>query len=88
MHCLQYSLRRELFKLKNRGTAQNRVENAEIGVLRGGGYEGDLAVFYKFQQGLLLALVEILDLIQIEQNSLSTVDARGFCKNLFRAPSL
>ncbi len=59
----------EGLKLKNGGAAQNCVEHIEIRVLRGGGNQGDLAVFDVLQQGLLLLFVEGLDLIQVQQHS-------------------
>ena len=61
--------RRDGLELKHRGAAENGVKHAEIGVFRGGGDEGDPPVLDKFQQGLLLFFVEILDLVQIEQHA-------------------
>ena len=64
----QHVRRREGLELKDRAAAEQGVEHTEIGVLRGGGNEGDLPVFHELQQALLLALVEVLDLIQVQQH--------------------
>ena len=66
---LQSPLGGDGLELKNRGPAQNGIINVEIGVFRGGGNEGDIAVFDVLQQGLLLLLIKILNLIEIEQNA-------------------
>ena len=66
---LPHRCRGQTLELKDGGTAQNRVEHVEIGVLRGGGDQSDLAVLNVLQQGLLLLLVEGLDLVQIEQDA-------------------
>ena len=62
-------LRRDRLELKHRGTADEGIVDGEIGVLRGGGDEGDLSVFHVLQEQLLLFLVEILDFVQIEQDA-------------------
>ena len=69
VHRGQQVVRRQHFELKDGGAGQDRVEDGEVGVLRGGGDEGDLAVLDELQQGLLLLLVEILDLVQVEQHA-------------------
>ncbi len=56
-------------EFKNGAPAQNGVEYIEVRVLRGGGDEGNLAVFNELQQGLLLFLVEILDFVQVQQDA-------------------
>ena len=63
LYCLQGCRSRDLLEFKNRGTAENRIEHIEIGILCGGSDEGDLAVFDMLQKGLLLLLIERLDLI-------------------------
>ena len=70
LHRGQGILRRDLLELKHRRPGQHRPEHGEEGVLRGGGDQGDASVLHKLQQGLLLLLVEVLDLIQIEQHPL------------------
>ena len=67
-------LRGDGLDLKDRGAAEDRVVDVEIGVLRGGGDEGDAAVLDVFQQGLLLLFVEILDLVQVEQDAVAADD--------------
>ena len=57
-------------ELEHCASAEDGVEHAEIRVLRGGGDEGDAAVFDEIEEGLLLLLVEVLDLVQIEQHAL------------------
>ena len=56
-------------ELEYRAPGEYSVENAEIGILCRGGDQGDTAVFDKLEQALLLFLVEVLDLIEIEQDS-------------------
>ena len=62
------SWRRDRFELKDGGAGEDGIENGEVGVLRGGSDDGDLAVLHELQQGLLLLFIEILDLIQVEQH--------------------
>ena len=69
-HHRQNLLRRHRLKGKDRGPAEHRVVNVEIGILRGGGNEGQFSRFHKLQQGLLLLLIEILNLIQIQHHPL------------------
>ncbi len=61
-------LGRDRFELKDGGAGEDGIENGEVGVLRGGSDDGDLAVLHELQQGLLLLFIEILDLIQVEQH--------------------
>ena len=67
-HGGQRLLRRQGLELEHRAAGQQGVVHIEIGILRGGGDEGDLAVFHELQQALLLLLVEILDLVQVQQH--------------------
>ena len=53
-------------KLKHRGTAEDSIVHVEIGILGSGSNQGDASVLDVLQQSLLLALIEILNLIQIE----------------------
>ena len=55
-------------EFKHGRPAEHRIIHVKIGVLRGGGDQGDLAILHKFQQRLLLLLVEVLNLVQIEQH--------------------
>ena len=61
-------LGRQGLELKDTGPAENGVIHVKIGVLRGGGNEGQAAVLHELQQGLLLLLVKILNLVQVEQH--------------------
>ena len=56
-------------ELKDRAPAEEGGVDVEIGVLRGGGDEGDGPVLHKLQEGLLLLLVEVLDLVQVQQHA-------------------
>ena len=55
-------------ELEHRTAGEQGAVHIEVGILRGGGDEGQLPVLHKFQEALLLLLVEILDLIQVQQN--------------------
>ena len=59
----------EGFEFKHGAPAEQRVVDVEIGVLGGGGDEGDGAVLDALQQALLLLFVQILYLVQIEQQA-------------------
>ena len=54
-------------ELKHRAAGKQRVIDVEIGVLGGGGDQGDAAVLDTFQKALLLLFVQVLDLVQIQQ---------------------
>ena len=56
-------------ELKDRAPAEEGGVDVEIGVLRGGGDEGDGPVLHKLQEGLLLLFVEVLDLVQVQQHA-------------------
>ena len=60
-------LRRQGFEFKHRAPGEQGVVYIKIRILRGGGHQGDLAVFHVLQQALLLLFVEILYLIQVQQ---------------------
>ena len=62
-------LRRDGFELKHTAAGEQRVVHIEKRIFRGGGDQGQRPVLHKFQQALLLLLVEILDLIQIQQDA-------------------
>ena len=62
-------LRRDGFELKHAAAGEQRVVHIEKRIFRGGGDQGQRPVLHKFQQALLLLLVEILDLIQIQQDA-------------------
>ena len=66
---LFYILRRNGLEFKHRGAAEDRVENSEIGVFSGGGNQRDAPVLNKLQEGLLLFLIKILDLVQIQKDA-------------------
>ena len=68
LYRLQRRLSRNLLELKHGGAAQNGVEHVEIGIFRGGGNQGDLAVFNVLKQGLLLLFIEGLNFIQVQQH--------------------
>ena len=59
----------QCLELKHRAAGKQRVVYIKVWVLGGGGNQGDGALLYTFQQALLLALVEVLDLVQIQQNA-------------------
>ncbi len=60
---------RDGLELKDRRTAQNRPEHAEVGILGRGGDQRDASVLDKLQQALLLFFIEVLNLIQIQQHA-------------------
>ena len=68
LHHGQHLLRGQGFKLKHRGPAENRIVDVEVGILCGGGNESQFPILHKLQQGLLLFLVEVLNLIQIQHH--------------------
>ena len=57
------------FELEHCAPAEKGRVDVEVGVLSGGGDEGDGPVLHKLQQGLLLLLVEVLDLVQVQQHT-------------------
>ena len=57
------------FKLKDSASGDDSVINIKIWIFCGGSNQGNLSIFQKFQKGLLLLFVEILDLIQIQNNT-------------------
>ena len=59
-------------EFKHSGAAEDGVINVEIGILGGGSDQSNLTVLNKLQQGLLLTLIEILNLIQIQQDAVHT----------------
>ena len=62
-------LRLHRLELEDRGPGEEGAVDVEIGVLRSGGDEGQLTVLHELQQGLLLLLVEVLDLIQVQKDA-------------------
>ena len=56
-------------ELEDRGPGEEGAVDVEIGVLRGGGDESQLAILHELQQGLLLLLVEVLDLIEVQKDA-------------------
>ena len=66
---LFHVVRRDGLEFKDRAAAQDRIKNIEIGILRRGGNQRDLAVFNVLQQGLLLLFVEGLDLVEVQQHA-------------------
>ena len=56
-------------ELKHRAARKQGVIDIKIRVLGGGGDQRDGTLLHTFQQALLLALVEILNLVQIQQNA-------------------
>ena len=79
-------LRRHGLELKYSGTADDGVKHSKIGVLRGGGNQGQGTVFDVLQQALLLLLVQILDLIQIQQDSVAPCQGAGLGNDLLDIP--
>ena len=65
-----YILGGDLLELKHAGPGQHRPKNGKEGVLGGGGDQGNPPVLHELQQGLLLLLVKILNLVQVEQHPL------------------
>ena len=61
--------RRDRLEFKHRAAGQKSAVHIEIGVLRSGGDQRQLAVLHKFQQTLLLLFIEVLDLVQIQQHA-------------------
>ena len=53
------------FELKYRAAGQKRVIYIKVGILGGGGNQGDGTLLHTFQKALLLALVKILYLVKI-----------------------
>ncbi len=68
-YSLQRGLGRDGPEFKHRRARQNGVVDVEIGIFRGGGDQRHLAVFDGLQQGLLLLLRKILDLVQVEKHA-------------------
>ena len=56
-------------ELKHRAAGKQRIIDVKIGVLSGGGDQGDATVLDTFQKALLLLFVQVLDLVQIQQNA-------------------
>ena len=75
-------LRRNRLELKHRGTADEGIVDGEMGVLCGGGDEGNLSVFHVLQKQLLLFLVEILDFVQIEQDAVHAGERPHLCHHI------
>ena len=61
--------RRDWFELKHGSPGEDRIEHIEVWILRGRCNQRDLAVLHKLQQRLLLLFIKVLDLIQIEQDT-------------------
>ena len=61
--------RRHRLEFKDGTAGQKCIVHVVIRILRGGGDQSDPSVLHVFQKGLLLLAVEVLDLIQIEENS-------------------
>ena len=53
------------FELKYRAAGQKRVVYIKVGILCGGGNQGDGTLLHTFQKALLLSLVKILYLVKI-----------------------
>ena len=66
--------RLDTLEFKHRAPAQNGAIYIEIRIFRGRGNHCDAAVLQKLKQRLLLLFVEILDLVQIQKNTVYSVD--------------
>ena len=64
-----YIFSRDKFEFKHGRAAENRVVYIKIRVLGRRRYKRYVAVFYVFEQRLLLLFIKILDLVEIEQNA-------------------
>ena len=71
LHCPLDLGRFHRLELKDGAAAQHRIVNIEVGVFGGGGDEGDAAVLNKLQQVLLLLFIEVLNLVQIEDHTVT-----------------
>lgn len=69
-------------ELKDGTPAEHRIVDIEIGVFSGGGNKGDAAVLNEFQQILLLFFIEVLDLVQIEYNTIASFKGIQLADNL------
>ena len=67
--CRADVLRRQGLELKHRAARQQGVIYIKVGILGGGSDEGDGSLFHTFQKALLLALVEVLNLVQIQKDT-------------------
>ena len=56
-------------EFKHRAPAEQGGIDVKVGIFGGGGDQGNRPVLHKFQQGLLLLFVEVLDLVQIQQHA-------------------
>ena len=65
VHPTLHIRRRKRFELKHRAAGQQRVIYIKVGILSGGGNQGDGTLLHTFQKALLLALVKILYLVKI-----------------------
>ena len=63
-------------EFKDRGAGEKGTVNGNIRVFRSRGNQGDASILDVFQQGLLLLPVEILNFVQIEENT-------GIAENIF-----
>ena len=79
----QHLLRLYGSELEHRRARKDRVVNIEIGVLGRGRDQGDRTVLDELEQGLLLLLVEILDLVEIEQHAVQALEGVEGGYNLF-----
>ena len=61
-------LRGDRLELEDRAPAEEGAVDIEIGVLRGRGDEGQLAILHELQEALLLLLIKILNLVQVQQH--------------------
>ena len=59
----------QALEFKDRAPGQQGIINVKIGILGGGGDQGDGPLLQAFQQTLLLLFVQILDLVQVEQDA-------------------
>ena len=73
----------ERLELKHCAAGQQRVVYIKIRILGGGGDQRDGALLHTFQKALLLALVEILDLIQIQQNAAAAAQRTDLAEHRF-----
>ena len=69
LDCGLYILGRDGLELEDGRTAEDGVEDGEVGVFGGGGDERDASVLDKLQKGLLLLFIEILDLVEVQKHA-------------------
>ena len=83
LHCRSYLAGSDGLELKYCAPAEQCAVYIEIGVFRRRGNQGNRTIFHKLQQGLLLLLIEILNLIQIQQYAARSQHGSHIRHNIF-----